>query len=131
MPNQRNSRAKIQALIENDEASISANIEEQYVITTEDKIRILYDEYNKAVKESGNVLAWLGILLSLIITDVTCTFKNVWIFKDYHIQSFFYISTLVCGFLFLWSLGAYLKNRTKLTFSFFIQKIKGNSETEP
>lgn len=115
---------KILTLI-NQDSPIAANIEQSYIFTTEDKIRILYDEYNRIKKLSSDALSWLGIFIALLISDITCDFKSFWIFDSYFIRALFAVATALFCFLFLRSLLCWLKNREKLQFSFFINKLRG------
>ena len=79
------------------DSKIAVNVDENYIFTTEDKIRILYDEYNSARKYSGDFLAFLGIFLSILITLVTCEFKDL---------SFMDASTVKALFVMAWDHGS-------------------------
>lgn len=125
-------KEKIRALIENKDISITANIEEKYVVTTEDKIRILYDKYNTSVRVSSNTLAWLGIFITILITDFTCSFKQIWIIPSEIVAGFFYVSTVFLGVATIRSIYVWSKKKKDLEFAFFLNQLKGDKqEKEP
>ena len=121
---------KILTIVNNSDAQISANIEESYIFTTEDKVRILYDEYNAIRKLSSDTMSWLGIFLALLITDLTCSFKTIWIFDSSIIQAVFFVSTVVFFILLARSFYSWMKNRDRLKFSFFIEQLKGEEKAK-
>ncbi len=126
----RDDKEKIRSLIENTDTSITANIEENYIVTTEDKIRILYDEYNEVVKETGTPVGLSGILITLIISDITCDFKAIWIFSSDLVKAVFLVATVLFAILTIRSGWRYYTNREKLKFGFFINQLKGNRISE-
>ena len=116
---------EIMPIIGNSIVSVSKNVEQNCIITTEDKLHLIFDEYNNAKKQSSNALAWLGILITLIIADFTCSFRSIWFLDDATVRAVFYLSTFIVFCLFFRSGITYLKNKKKLSFSYFISKIKG------
>lgn len=121
---------KILTIVNNSDAQISANIEESYIFTTEDKVRILYDEYNAIRKLSSDTMSWLGIFLALLIADLTCSFKTIWIFDSSIIQAVFFVSTVVFFILLARSFYSWMKNRDRLKFNFFIEQLKGEEKAK-
>lgn len=121
---------RILTIVNNTDAQISANIEESYIFTTEDKVRILYDEYNAIRKLSSDTMSWLGIFLALLIADLTCSFKTIWILNSSIIQAVFIVSTVVFFVLLVRSFLSWMRNRGKLKFSFFIEQLKGEERTK-
>lgn len=117
---------EIQPVIGNPIVSVSKNIEQNCIITTEDKLHIIFDEYNSAKKASSDALGWLGIFVALLIADFTCSFHDVLFMDSATVRAMFYLATL---FFFIRSIQSginYLKNREKLSFDSFIGKIKGS-----
>lgn len=121
---------EIRSVLTNPVVSISANVEEKYIVTTEDKVRILYDEYNSIRKITSDALGWLGVFITLLITDITCSFKSFWFLSANMVQAMFYWGTIITLFLFGKSEYTRIKNNNKLKFEFFIDRIKGGSQTE-
>ena len=107
--------------------SIATNVQTTYIVTTEDKIRILYDEYNDVRKKADTMYGWFGILVALLIADLTCDFKDVIFINKYIVAAMFYLSTILCCAFFFYSLYQWHKNKKKLEFEFFINKLKGDN----
>lgn len=116
---------KILTIVKSTDTTIAANIEESYIFTTEDKVRILYDEYNAIRKVSSDMLSWLGIFITLLISDLTCEFKQFWFFEPSVIRAVFLVSTILFLILFVRGLICWIGNKNKLKFNFFIDQLKG------
>lgn len=87
---------EIKQLLNNlDKSSIVTNVQTTYIITTEDKVRILYEEYSEARKKTDNMFSWFGIFLTLLIADVTCEFKDLYFIKAHTVTAFFYLHLYV------------------------------------
>ena len=130
MSKRKDNKTKIQTVIDRNGVSLAANIDENYIFTTEDKIQILYDEYTKVRKGSGDFWTCFGIFLTLFITMITCDFKAVFFIDTPTIRAIFIISMLASvGFCVYFVLG-WIKNREKLKFDYFIKKIKGDETDE-
>lgn len=123
----KNDKNAIQSVIQREDAKVSANIEEQYIFTTEDKIRILYDEYNSARKNSDSIASQLGITITLIVALLTCDFKTVFGIKAEYISAFFVFATALSLFILARTIIHYFRNRHKLTFDYFFRKIQGKA----
>lgn len=106
--------------------SIVTNVQTTYIVTTEDKVKLLYKEYNEAQEKSNNMFSWFGILVALLIADITCDFKDISFIKAHTVSSFFNFATIICAILFLRSLFYWWKNRKKIEFEFFINQLKGD-----
>lgn len=118
-------KEKIQTIMDRSDSNISVNVEENYIFTTEDKIRILYEEYNSARKYSGDFLAYLGIFLSIMISLVTCEFKDIFFIDAATIKAIFIIALLL-SLIGCISVGiSWYRNKDKLTFNYFIKKLQG------
>lgn len=127
---EQTTKDKIKTIMNQTGAQISVNVSENYIFTTEDKIRILYNEYNSARKHSGNFLAFLGIFLSILITLVTCDFKDLPFMNAATVKAIFVMAMLL-------SLGycvhvgiQWKRNKDKLTFDYFFKKLQGEYPNE-
>ena len=126
----KNHKAKIQTFIGRDDISIVANIEENYIFTTEDKIQILYEKYNQARKSAGDFWTCFGIFLTLAVTLCTCDFKSLLFIDAPTVKAMFILSTIVVFILCVIFAIGWFDNRKKLKFDYFISQIKGENITE-
>ena len=129
MPEDRDISEDIRTAINNlnPAVSVSTNIGENYIVTTEDKARILYYEYNEAKKKSSDALALFGIFMTLLVADVTCEFNAFWVFDANTVKAVFYVSTVFFLFLFGRAIFFWKKYKYKLQFDFFIKELQGNT----
>ena len=116
----------IQTLINREDVSISANIEEKYIVTTEDKIKLLYIEYNEAKKYSGIFLSVVGIFITIIISLLTCNFHDVSFMHSGTIKGVFIVAAVFGFVACIISAIQWYKNRERLKYTYFIGKIKGS-----
>ena len=123
----KNSNEIKQLLYNLDENSIVTNVQTTYVITTEDKVRILYDEYSKVRKRTDNMLSWFGVFLTLFITDITCDFKDFYSIHAQTVTAFFYFCTFACAIFLVWRLIYWFKHKHELEFDYFFNKLKGGN----
>lgn len=122
----RNSKAKIQSFISRDDVSIVANIEENYILTTEDKIKILYSDYKEAGKYSGEFWTFLGLFIALLTTVLTCEFKSVFGLSESVIESAYVLATAITFLLTIKAVVQWIANRKKMSFEYFISQLQGN-----
>ena len=126
MSKKNDNKKQIQTVIDRNNVLLNANIEESYIFTTEDKIHILYEEYNKARKSIGDFWTCFGVFISLITTLLTCEFNKVILgLEPSTIKAIFIVSSLVFLVLSIIFVIKWIINRKKITFDFFISKIKG------
>ncbi len=130
MAKTKNSKIRIQALLERPDVSVTANIEENYIITTEDKIRILYNEYNEARKYSGEFWTFLGLFVALLTTILTCEFKSILGVSEFVFEAIFILATAIALVLTIWAGIQWGINHQKLTFDHFINQIRGNNSDD-
>lgn len=131
MAKKKNNAEKIRTIIDStDIESLSANIEQNYIFTTEDKVRILYDEYSTASKSSGNIFGWLGIFITLLASDITCQFNSILKIDAATVAAIFYVCTVISFAFLIKSIVNWFKNKEKLSFNFFIKKLKGDNEED-
>ena len=119
------SKEKIKTIMNQTDAQISVNVNENYIFTTEDKVKILYEEYNGVRKYSGDVLTYFGIFLTLIITLLTCDFKELPFIDASTIKAIFVLATILFGLLCICAVCKWFANKDKLTFEYFLKKLQG------
>ena len=122
----KNSKAKIQSLIGRDDVSIVTNIEENYILTTEDKIRILYNDYKEVRKYPSEFWTFLGIFIALLTSVLTCDFKSVLGLSEAVIESAYVLASALTFFLTIKSAAQWIMNRKKMSFEYFINQVRGN-----
>ena len=130
MSKKKDNKTQIQTVINRNDVSVTANIEENYIFTTEDKIQILYEKYNQARKSAGDFWTCFGIFLTLAITLFTCEFKQVLFIDAPTVRAMFILSTLVAFVLCIVFAVGWFNNRKKLKFKYFISQIKGENANE-
>lgn len=130
MARNKEMKSKIQTVLKRDDASIIANVDENYIFTTEDKIQILYEKYNYARKSSGDFWTCFGIFLTLAITLFTCEFKPFLFIDASTVKAMFILSTFAAFVLCVVFAVGWFKNRKKLKFEYFISHIKGENADE-
>ena len=126
----KNNKAKIQTFIGRDDVSVVANIEENCILTTEDKIKILYNEYNEARKYSGEFWTFLGLFVALLTTIVTCDFKPVFGLSEAVVEAAFILATALAFILTIWASIQWIRHHKKLSFEYFIDQIRGNNSDD-
>ena len=126
----KNNKAKIQTFIGREDVSVVANIEENCILTTEDKIKILYNEYNEARKYSGEFWTYFGLFVALLTSIVTCDFKSVMGLSESVVEAVFVLSAVLAFGLTIWSSIQWIRHHKKLSFEYFIERIRGNNSDE-
>ena len=126
----KNNKAKIQTFIGRDDVSVVANIEENCILTTEDKIKIVYNEYSEARIYSGEFWTFLGLFVAFLTSILTCDFKSVLGVSESVIEAVFILATAISLFLTIWALVQWIINHKKLSFEYFISQIRGNTSDE-
>ena len=127
MSKKKDTREKIQTLINSANVSVVTNIDENYIVTTEDKIQILYHDYNQARKYTGEFWTFFGLFVTLFISVLTCEFKPCLGLTESVVHAIFILATIVA---FLFCVYAGIKwacNRKKLSFKYFISQIRGDN----
>lgn len=130
MSKEKNNKAKIQAFIKRDDVSVSTNIGENCILTTEDKIKIVYNEYNGIKKYYGEFWTFLSIFITLFTTVLTCEFKSILGLPASVIWAMFILATISALGLTLYALIQWIINHKKLSFEYFISQLKGNDSIE-
>ncbi len=130
MAKKKDNKSKIQTVLNRDDVKFIANVDESYIFTTEDKIKILFNEFNEARKYSGEFWTFLGLFVSFLVSVLTCEFKDVWILSSSVIEAGFILATAITFVLCIVSAVKWMVNRKKLTFDYFINCIRGDNCNE-
>ena len=121
-------RNQIKTVIDQDGNIVSANITENYIFTTKDKVKILYDEYSDALKKSAGIASYLSMVLTLIITLCTCDFKDFLFFDAATMRAIVICLLIVFVVLSVKSICERIYNRKKLTFTYFYNQLQGKEK---
>jgi hypothetical protein len=84
-------------------SEVHFNVREQYVVTTEDKIRLCLSQHLSAMEQREAWVAPATTLLALVGAIVTAEFKDV-VFSKYTWQALFVGFSLLCGAWLAWAL---------------------------
>lgn len=129
MEDKQDAKALITAIMNNSEYPVSANVKTNYIVTTEDKAKLIYRETENARKVTGNTLSWFGAFLSLLIADLTCAqFNGFFGISATIVQAMFYVATVVVFGFFIRSALIWWSNRNKLTIEYFVDSLKGDTK---
>lgn len=130
MAKKQDDKNQIKTVIDQKDSMVSANITESYIFTTKDKVRILYDEYGKALRESSGIGSYLGMIITLIITLCTCEFKGFLVFDASTMRAIVVCLLIVFVLLAIRSIGQRFKNKSKLTFTYFYNELQGKETSK-
>lgn len=104
-------------------AQLHVNVSQNFIITTEDKIRICLDKHLKKAERKHNWIAPMGILLAVIATLVTASFQD-FIFEAEVWKSLFVIVAVAA---FFWLLFALKHAHNAVSSDEIISELKSNS----
>ncbi len=130
MSKKKNNIATIQTVIGREDVAVTANVEENYIFTTEDKVKILYTEYNDAKKHTGEVGTSFSTFLTLLITLLTCEFKSFNFIDSATLHAVFIVATIITGIWFVFSGIRWIRNKKKLSFEYFFKGLQGDKPNE-
>ena len=58
-------------------SKVYRNVSQEVIVTTEDKLRLCLAKHFENIKRKNDWIAPLGVLLSIVVTFVTATFRDV------------------------------------------------------
>lgn len=104
---------------------ITLNVSQFVIVTTEDKVRLCLDSYEKRSQNKFMWIAPAGIFLSLILALVTATFNDFMFSGDTWKAIFVLLSIGAAGWL-IWSV---LMLRNCITIEQLIDELKNGANT--
>jgi hypothetical protein len=84
-------------------SDVHINVSQNLIITTEDKLRLCLSEHLKRMERKNSWITPLGILIAILVTLVTSTFKDVGLSADTWRAIFIIAGVLSLGWL-IWSI---------------------------
>ena len=107
----------------NKESTITTNIEQEYIVTTNDKIRLILIDWEKAKKLATEWWTYLSMTLSFLIPLFTADFKAFWIFSAEMMKTIFVLLSVIFGVLTIISIIRRICNRDKISIKHCVNKI--------
>ena len=106
---------------------VSFNVAQSVIVTTEDKVRLSLESYQRNVKRGTDWIAPLSVLTALIATLSTATFNN-FILDSSTWKAVFIIAAIGSA---IWLIKALLSLRDKVSLDELIEEIKtGNKKSD-
>lgn len=115
----------------NKKSTITANVEQEYIVTTYDKVKLVLIEYENNKKLANEWWTYLGMALSFFLPIITAEFNEFWIFSAATLEALFLVLSFVFGGLTLVSIIRRIKNGKKITIEYCVNKIKSTKDTIP
>jgi hypothetical protein len=101
-------------------SKVHFNLEQEFILATEDKIRLCLADHLARMERRNAWIAPLGILLTIILVFVTTTFKS-FIFSSETWEAFFLFALIISV---LWSIKAFWQARVSTSIDDVIADIK-------
>ena len=127
MAKKKDNKSKIQTYLAADNVTVCANIQEEAIVTTEDKIKIAFTEYNAVHKYSGEFFTFLGIFISILLSITTSNFKSVLGLSAETVEAIFVLSLIISFAICVVSAIKWIRHRKQLSFAYFISQLKGHN----
>ena len=108
-----------------DVSEVHLNLSNEVIITTEDKVRLCLAEHLTRVEKKGAWVAPLGILIAIVVTLTTTTFKKI-IFSAETWEAIFIISALIS---FCWLIRAIIYSIKSEKAEDIVDKLKKGSRS--
>ena len=117
------------ALIGNNEKIILSNSNEKYVITTEDKLHLAFNDFIVGRKDVSRIFSSLSILLAFLIPILTSSFNDIAFLSADTIKGLFICISMVSFVVMCYSIILGIKNRKKRSFNCFMSKVADKFES--
>lgn len=113
----------------NENSTVTTNVEQEYIVTTCDKVRLILIECEENKKLAASWWTYLGMAFSFVCPLFTAEFQPFLFFSADEIKGFFIFMSIL--FSILTSVGVYrrIANRKKITIEYCVDRIK-NSKKE-
>lgn len=102
---------------------IHKNINQEVIITTVDKLKIILMEFRKSLSLQGRWSTPVGILLTLIATLGTANFKDSLGLSSEKWEAIFIISSIFCGIWLIFTIVKAMQHSEESKLEFIIEKI--------
>lgn len=112
----------------NKNSTITANVEQEYIVTTYDKVKLILIEYEDNKKLANEWWTYLGMAFSFFLPILTAEFNNFWVFSAATLKAFFLVLSVIFGGLTFISIIRRIKNRKKISIEYCANKIKSTKK---
>lgn len=107
-------------------SSVSLNVSQKLIITTEDKVRLCLSEHLRHMEKKHGWIAPLGILVAIVLTFVTATFRKMGLSAATW-QAVFIIAG---GLVLVWLAYSILEARKAEAVQDIVERIKKDSRSK-
>lgn len=112
----------------NKNSTVTANIEQEYIITTYDKVKLILIECEENKKLATSWWTYLGMMLSFLFPLFTAEFQPFLSLSADIIKSIFILMSAFFGIVTSIAIIKRIKNHKKISIEYCVDKIK-NSKT--
>ena len=119
---------KLTAIVGSSQKIIVSNSNEKYVVTTEDKLHLAYNEAVAERKYVQRIFTFFSIMLAFLIPVLTTRFEDILFFSGETICGFFLAIVFVCVIIIIYNAILAFKNRKDYSFDFFVKKVADKTE---
>ena len=122
-------KEKMTALIDSSEKIILSNSNVKYVITTEDKLHLAFNDAVAERKEISRIFSSLSILLAFLIPILTSSFNDIGFLSADTLKGLFIAIVLISFGVMCYNIFLAIKNRKNYRFENFVTKVADKSES--
>jgi uncharacterized membrane protein YqjE len=105
-------------------SEVHLNVSQEVIITTEDKLKLCLSQYLEKMEVKNSWIAPLGVLLTIIVTIITSTFKEIGLSADTW-KAIFIVFGIICSG---WLISAIMKSTSTMTVEDIIKELKKDSK---
>lgn len=110
----------------NKKSTITTNVEQEYIVTTYDKIKLILLECENYKKLSSSWWSYLGMTISFLFPCFTAEFKPFLGLDSTTIKTIFILMSIFWGVITIVSLIRRICNRKKIAIEYCANRIKNN-----
>lgn len=107
-------------------STLTANVQQDCIVTTYDKIKLALIEYEGSKKYAQNWWSYLSMAISFALPCFTADFKPVLFFSAEFLKAVFVVMALMFTIIAIISVYKRVKNRKKITIEYCVNQIKNN-----
>lgn len=111
----------------NKKSTITTNVEQEYIVITYDKIKLILFECENYKKLASSWWSYLGMTISFLFPCFTAEFKPFFGVDGKIIESIFILMSIFWGAVTIVSLIRRISNRKKISIEYCADRIKNNS----
>ena len=105
------------------DSTIATNVDQKYIITTYDKIKLVLIDWGKSKKVATEWWTYLGMTLSFLTTIFTADFKDFLGLSADFLRSLFIVLSLGFGILTVVAVFRRIHNRKEISIDSCVNKI--------